>query len=241
MFLCREFSSQENTWNERGWYKYIGGILKAKRYLKKLALALATSFQTSVKMSASPVERGFIVPRKNPDCCAGSGLLLVSVEEICTGSWNVRWWEIHRLWSTGLREGYVGTKSAVCFHASLFFFITVSRPACFIWGHYWKEVCKSKEAKLKPLVSPHLLPANGSWRTAFSLSSCHQAHMLVTGGSGKTCIFQAELASCRAGLCSSHFCSCFVFVTPIGLLQPSTSLPFTMHVRHTFCKSLQAM
>lgn len=56
MFLCKEFSSHENTSNEKGWYKYTGGILKAKRYLKKLALVLAASFQTSVKASASPME-----------------------------------------------------------------------------------------------------------------------------------------------------------------------------------------
>lgn len=86
----------------------------------------------------------------------------------------------------------MGTKSAVCVYASLFFFITISCPACFIWGHYWKEVRKSKEAKLKLLVSHHLLSANGSWRIAFSPSSCHQAHMLVTGGSGKTHVFSRQ-------------------------------------------------
>lgn len=53
---------------------------------KKLASVLAASFQTSVKMSPSPMEgEGVPVPRKNPDCCAGSGLILVSVEGIGAG------------------------------------------------------------------------------------------------------------------------------------------------------------
>lgn len=93
MFLCREFSSQKNTLNEKGQYKCTGGILKAKRHLRKPALVLAASFQTSVKMSASPKERGFTVPRKNPDCCAGSSLLFVSVEELGAGSQDVTRWE----------------------------------------------------------------------------------------------------------------------------------------------------
>lgn len=54
-----------------------------------LPLVLAASFQTSVKMSASPGVGSVCAKEESQHCCADSSLVMVSVEVIDAGRWNI--------------------------------------------------------------------------------------------------------------------------------------------------------